>query len=83
MIINYDRNPALNTDQKLQSLIDSIQMALTENGSSDEVRKLLNTIYPVGSFYETTDSRFNPSSAWGGTWTMTQTADVYRWHRIA
>jgi hypothetical protein len=25
MIINYDRNPALTVDQKLQSLIDSIQ----------------------------------------------------------
>ncbi len=25
MIIDYDRNPALTVDQKLQSLIDSIQ----------------------------------------------------------
>ena len=30
MIINYDRNPALAVDQKLQSLMDSIQMALDE-----------------------------------------------------
>lgn len=30
MIINYDRNPALTTDQKLQSLLESIQLAFNE-----------------------------------------------------
>ena len=30
MIVDYDRNPRLTTDQKLQSLIDSIQRALNE-----------------------------------------------------
>ena len=30
MIIDYDKNPALNVDQKLQSLIDSIQRSLDE-----------------------------------------------------
>lgn len=26
--------------------------------------------YPVGSYYETSDSLFTPSTTWGGTWTM-------------
>lgn len=30
MIIDYDKNTALNVDQKLQSLIDSIQRSLDE-----------------------------------------------------
>lgn len=30
MIVQYDRNPALTTDQKLESLITSIQLALNE-----------------------------------------------------
>lgn len=29
---------------------------------------LLNLFYPVGSYYETSDSSFNPNTAWGGTW---------------
>ena len=33
MIIDYDRNPNLNTEQKLQSLIESVQMALDELAS--------------------------------------------------
>lgn len=30
--------------------------------------KLLDFIYPVGSYYETSDTSFNPNTAWGGTW---------------
>lgn len=30
MILNYDRNPVLTTDQKLLSLIESMQRALDE-----------------------------------------------------
>lgn len=30
---------------------------------------LLSVFYPVGSFYETTDTSFDPNKAWGGTWT--------------
>lgn len=30
---------------------------------------ILDAIYPVGSYYETSDTSFNPNTAWGGTWT--------------
>lgn len=30
--------------------------------------QLLDFIYPVGSYYETSDTSFNPNTAWGGTW---------------
>ena len=31
---------------------------------------LLDLFYPIGSYYETSDSNFNPSESWGGTWTQ-------------
>ena len=29
---------------------------------------VLNLFYPVGSYYETSDTDFNPNTSWGGTW---------------
>lgn len=29
---------------------------------------LLDMFYPVGSYYETSDTTFNPNTTWGGTW---------------
>lgn len=31
------------------------------------VKQLIDIIYPVGSYYETTNNSFNPNSAWAGT----------------
>ena len=28
----------------------------------------LDIIYPVGTYYETSNTSFNPNTAWGGTW---------------
>ena len=39
MIIDYDHNPALTTDQKLQSLKESTQMAIDEALVSIEILK--------------------------------------------
>lgn len=30
--------------------------------------KLLDLIYPVGSYYETSNRNFDPNESWGGTW---------------
>lgn len=38
MIVDYDKNPSLTIDQKLQSLIDSIHRALNE--VRDDIDKL-------------------------------------------
>ena len=35
---------------------------------NDKLGGLLNIFYPVGSYYETSDTSFNPNTAWGGTW---------------
>ena len=36
--------------------------------NNDVFRALFDFLYPVGSYYETSDSSFNPNVTWGGTW---------------
>ena len=45
MIIDYDKSPVLSVDQKLQSLIDSIQRMSDEmTDSIDDLRKRVKAI---------------------------------------
>lgn len=37
---------------------------------------LLDMFYPVGSYYETSNTSFNPNTAWGGTWQEDSTGRV-------
>lgn len=51
MIIDYDHNPALTVDQKLQSLKESVQMALneiiTEQYNKSEMDKKISDIQDI------------------------------------
>lgn len=31
---------------------------------------MIDTIYPVGAYYHTSDSDFDPNAVWGGTWSL-------------
>lgn len=31
-------------------------------------QKMIDFFYPVGSYYETSNTSFNPNTSWGGTW---------------
>lgn len=33
-----------------------------------QIDELIDKIYPVGSYYETSNGSFNPNTSWGGTW---------------
>ena len=46
----------------------SIVITRSVTSADDQVQKLLNVFYPVGSYYETSDTSFDPNTAWGGTW---------------
>lgn len=35
---------------------------------SGAIQSIFDIIYPIGSYYETSDSTFDPNTAWGGTW---------------
>lgn len=43
-----------------------------ENATNlNNMQKLLvDLIHPVGTYYETSDSQFDPNTAWGGTWIL-------------
>lgn len=34
------------------------------------LNKMIDMMYPVGSYYETSDDTFNPNTFWGGTWEL-------------
>lgn len=34
-------------------------------------------VYPVGSYYETSDASFNPNTAWGGMWSLEESGKVH------
>ena len=41
------------------------------------VRALFDFIHPVGSYYETSDTAFNPNTTWGGTWVLETEGQVH------
>ncbi len=44
---------------------------------SNAMRALFDFVYPVGSYYETSDSSFDPNNAWGGTWVLEESGRVH------
>lgn len=38
---------------------------------------MLDTFYPIGSYYETSDTNFDPNTAWGGTWELETEGQVH------
>lgn len=42
------------------------------------IENTLDTLYPVGSQFETTNLTFDPNNAWTGTWELTPKRDVVR-----
>lgn len=42
-----------------------------------DVSGVLNIFYPVGSYYETSDTSFDPNTAWGGTWVLETEGQVH------
>lgn len=52
--------------------------AITQGTSASLAIKsgILDLFYPVGSYYETSDTSFNPNTAWGGTWSLDSTGKI-------
>ena len=38
---------------------------------------MVDTFYPIGSYYETSDTSFNPNTTWGGTWVLETEGQVH------
>lgn len=84
MIVDYDHNPNIDGEKRLQSLKESVQRALDEVSNTDEktttiiqkVFELMNgriwkECYPVGSIYLSVNST-DPSTLFGGSWERIQ-----------
>lgn len=48
--------------------VNSYSTSTTDAYSCSYVNGLLDLFYPVGSYYETSDTSFDPNVSWGGTW---------------
>lgn len=44
---------------------------------SGNFKFIFDIFYPVGSYYETDNSNFNPNTAWGGTWELESQGRVH------
>lgn len=56
---------------------------VSTNALTSEQIRIINLLYPVGSYYETSDTSFNPNTDWVGTWTYTTSSGIRKWHRTA
>lgn len=41
------------------------------------MRALFDFVYPIGSYYETSDTSFDPNDTWGGTWVLEAEGQVH------
>lgn len=65
--INYLSEAKYNTLKKLGYLEDNELYMTPDN---DGKANIFDLIYPVGSYYETSDTSFDPNVTWGGTWEL-------------
>lgn len=74
--VTYDVLQERYTEIELGNLSTSLSEALgigsgtSGSGSSGGGGITVLDCYPVGSYYETSDSSFDPNTAWGGTWVL-------------
>ena len=61
-------NSADMTAQEVEDFVDSLNISPIS---------ILDMFYPVGSYYETSDSTFNPNITWGGTWVLETEGQVH------
>lgn len=60
---------------KTTESVNTINTSIEQINSSisdinDTISGLIDVFYPVGSYYDTSDSTFNPNTSWGGTWVL-------------
>ena len=60
------------------------KMAFIEDPSTAGVPpSLVDLVYPVGTYYKTSNTSFNPNTVFGGTWTEDTTAQVVAYARVS
>ena len=70
-LITYDDKVALNENPNVPNInkVNASDMNQIKNAIN-------NLIWPVGSYYETSDASFDPNVTWGGTWVLEEDGTV-------
>ncbi len=71
-VSEFDSEAKMNSIDMTPAQITTFVNNITPAGGS-----LLDIFYPVGSYYETSDSTFNPNVQWGGTWVLENEGQVH------
>lgn len=69
--VTMNENPNVADVNKVKaSDMNEIKQVVNENAETltNLQDQLLDKIYPIGSYYETSNTSFNPNVTWGGTW---------------
>lgn len=46
------------------------------NKIEEAIAGIYDLFYPIGTYYETSDTSFNPNTSWGGTWELEEDGTV-------
>lgn len=71
------------SDSQWEDLASRIKAIANSVPSANDI---INLIYPVGSYYSTSNSSFNPNTSWTGTWVLCAPSvnqPLYTWIRTA
>ena len=67
-LITYADKVALNENPNVEEI--NKVTANNMNEIKNVINNLINLIYPIGTYYETSDLKFDPNVIWGGTWEL-------------
>lgn len=72
-VAEFDSTAHMNSTDMTTSEVSNFVDGLNISPSST----LIDFFYPVGSYYETSDTAFNPNASWGGTWILETEGQVH------
>lgn len=72
-VAEFDSNAHMNSEDMSSADVASFVASLNISAPST----LIDFFYPVGSYYETSDTSFNPNIAWSGTWVLETEGQVH------
>ena len=74
---NWRENDTTLGPTNLNNIEDGIEEALAGLNVNSLKSKLVDVFYPVGCYFETSNTSFNPNAAWGGTWVLEDAGKVH------
>lgn len=57
--------------------VDMTTQEVDDFSDSLDIDSMIDVFYPVGSYYETSNTAFDPNTSWGGTWVLEMAGQVH------